>query len=112
MAEDLIYLSGREPHKDIKIEFTGLRAGEKLYEELLIDETEKKTQYENITIGRATYLNWQQLTKQIDSLLSSVERHDRWELLRAVKNIVPEFIHAEVVGNNLDETARVISLPL
>ncbi len=95
MAEDLIFLSGQEPHKDIKIEFTGLRPGEKLYEELLLDETEKETQYENITIGRATYVDWDQFLKKVETLLKGAESHDRMGTLNALKDIVPEFHHKE-----------------
>jgi len=93
MAEDLIFLSGREPHKDIQIEFTGLRPGEKLYEELLVDETEKKTQYENITIARPSHVNWDQLNEQIEMMLKLAKDSERERLLHAIKAIVPEFIH-------------------
>lgn len=96
MAEDLIFLSGRAPHKDIKIEFTGLRAGEKLYEELLLDESEKKTQYENITIGRATCIDWSQLSRKVETLFKSAEMFDRSSVLHAIKGLVPEFNHAEL----------------
>lgn len=96
MAEDLIFLSGREPYRDIRIEFTGLRPGEKLYEELLIDEAEKKTQYENITIGRATHVDWHQLNLQIDQLLKLAQASNKEGLLRMIKNLVPEFIHSSL----------------
>ena len=53
LAENLIKLSGFEPNKDIKIEVTGLRPGEKLYEELLMDEEGlKNTAHEKIFIGK------------------------------------------------------------
>ncbi|MCQ9208913.1 MAG: polysaccharide biosynthesis protein, partial [Omnitrophica bacterium] len=91
MAEDLIFLSGRSPHKDIKINYTGLRPGEKLYEELLIDDSEKKTQYENITIGQARYLDWDSLNKNLDDLLHAIKRRDHHDLLLRVKLLVPEF---------------------
>ncbi len=91
MAEDLIFLAGREPHKDVEIRFTGLRPGEKLYEELLVDETEKKTQYENITIARATLVDWETLKKQIEGLLSAVMQNRREEIVRAILPIVPEY---------------------
>ena len=96
MAEDLIFLSGREPYKDIPIEFTGLRPGEKLYEELLINASEKKTQYENITVGGATYMDWGQLHLQIDQLLRYAKEQNREGLLRMIKALVPEFINANV----------------
>ncbi len=97
MAEEIIFLSGREPHTDIKIEYTGLRAGEKLYEELLHDETEKKTQYKNITIGHATHVNWLKLNQQIEDLLQCAQRLDRFQLLHVIKKIVPEFFHSDLV---------------
>ena len=96
MAEDLIYLSGREPHKDVVIEYMGLRPGEKLYEELLHDEAEKKTHYENITIGRATYMDWDKLNEQIDAILDKSRKKDRDGLLEGLKVLVPEFMHADL----------------
>lgn len=107
MAEDLIFLSGREPHKDIKIEFTGLRPGEKLYEELLVDETEKKTQYENITIARPSHVNWESLNEQIETLLNSARSADRSQILGGIKAIVPEFMH-----DSLKREARKDVIPL
>jgi len=96
MAEDIIFLSGREPHKDIQIEFTGLRPGEKLYEELLMDETEKKTQYENITIARATPVHWERLNVQIEELLTCARQANRHPLLLAIKRMIPEFMHGSL----------------
>lgn len=96
MAEDLIFLSGRKPHEDIRIEYSGLRPGEKLYEELLIDDTEKKTQYENITIGRATYVNWNWLTSKIDMILKHAGQNNLGEMLKAIKVLVPEFNHTRL----------------
>jgi FlaA1/EpsC-like NDP-sugar epimerase len=91
MAEDLIFLAGREPHKDVRIEFTGLRPGEKLYEELLVDETEKKTQYENITIGRATTVNWTDLLRDIQNLLEKARGGEKPEIAALTKRLVPEY---------------------
>lgn len=92
MAEDLIFLAGREPHKDIAIEFTGLRPGEKLYEELLVDETEKKTQYENITIARAASSNWPALVSDIHILLEKASLGSSGaEIAGLVKRLVPEY---------------------
>ncbi len=110
MAEDLIFLAGRQPHKDIKILYTGLRPGEKLYEELLIDETEKKTQYENITIGRAIYLDWGSLKKNIQLLSEAIETHNRGRLLNTLRVLVPEFAHESFEGPL--KGAKVVALPL
>lgn len=108
MAEDLIFLSGRKPHQDIKIEFTGLRAGEKLYEELLIDDAEKKTQYENILIARPSFYPWDRLRNQIEALLDVVKKQDRIDTLKMLKMIVPEFNHAEL--NEIQAEQKVIPL--
>lgn len=82
MAEKMIQLSGRE---DIQIQFTSLRPGEKLYEELLIDESECKTRYESIHVAQSEPIDIDQLNKSIRQLLQA---NDKTEALR---QIVPEF---------------------
>lgn len=109
MAEDLIFLSGRVPHKDIQIVYSGLRAGEKLYEETLIDESEKKTQYENITIGHATYVPWERLTRQVEELLGHASGRDKEALLLTLKLLVPEFMHSQL---KQETSANVVPLRL
>jgi FlaA1/EpsC-like NDP-sugar epimerase len=96
MAEDLIFLAGKEPYRDIDIKFIGLRPGEKLFEELLIDEAEKKTQYENITIGKMTFIDWNELNLKINYLLEIARTTNRENLLAALKSIVPEFNHIDL----------------
>lgn len=91
MAEDLVYLAGKRPHAEIKIVYTGLRPGEKLYEELLIDEMEKKTQYENITIGKTMVIDWDQLNTKITQLVMHAHHHDEKGVLSSIRSIVPEF---------------------
>lgn len=110
MAEDLIFISGREPHKDIQIEFTGLRPGEKLYEELLIEDSEKKTQYENITIARASHLNWEQFTAQILDLLHYCNERNYEEMLKMTRRLVPEFIHANLPQEQPKSYPNVIKI--
>ncbi|QQR81379.1 MAG: polysaccharide biosynthesis protein [Deltaproteobacteria bacterium] len=94
MAEDLIFLAGRQPYKEIDIQYIGLRPGEKLYEELLHDEAEKKTQYENITIGKSTHVNLVWLRSTILSLLDSCYKRSEEEMFNKLKILVPEFMHA------------------
>ena len=87
LAQKLIKLSGRE---DIKVEFIGLRPGEKLYEELLVDGSEAKTKYEFITVaGKTDY----DIKKLIDDIHELVATDDK---LGKLKKIVPEFEHFEV----------------
>ena len=84
LAKKMIDLSGR---KDIDIEFTGLRPGEKLYEELLIDESSVKTDYESITVAAPTKYDIEKLNQDIIELLESDDK------LAKLKEIVPEFNH-------------------
>ena len=84
LAKKMIELSGKE---DIKIEFTGLRPGEKLYEELLIDDSEANTEYESITVAGKTFYSIDKLNEDILSLVSCENK------LEKLKLIVPEFEH-------------------
>ena len=84
LAQKMIDLSDRD---DINIEFTGLRPGEKLYEELLIDESDAKTDYESITVARPTPYDIEKLNQDIDELLRTEDK------ILKLKEIVPEFNH-------------------
>ena len=84
LAQKMITLSGRD---DIKIEFSGLRPGEKLYEELLIDESNMHTEYDSITVASATHYDIVKLNNDIDRLLIKENK------LLILKSIVPEFMH-------------------
>lgn len=84
LAQTMIRLYADRP---IEIVYTGLRPGEKLYEELLIDETEQKTAYDSILIARPTPYDITLLDRQIDRLLQDTS--ERIELLHT---IVPEFV--------------------
>ena len=84
LAKKMIELSGRS---EIEIEFCGLRCGEKLYEELLIDDSDKKTQYESITVASPTIFDINDLNKKIEELLVCEDK------ISKLKEIVPEFDH-------------------
>ena len=84
LAKKMISLSG---HDDIEIEFSGLRAGEKLYEELLIDDSDAKTQYESITVAGKTEYDISALNEDIQELVNTKEK------LAKLKEMVPEFEH-------------------
>ncbi len=84
LAKKMIELSGRS---EIEIEFCGLRPGEKLYEELLIDDSDKKTQYESITVASPTFFDIEELNKKIEELLVCEDK------ISKLKEIVPEFDH-------------------
>ena len=84
LASKMIELSGRD---DIEIEFSGLRAGEKLYEELLIDESDCRTDYESITVAKPTKYDIDKLNQDIQELINVSDK------LQKLKEIVPEFNH-------------------
>ncbi|WP_151950603.1 UDP-N-acetylglucosamine 4,6-dehydratase (configuration-retaining) [Aliarcobacter butzleri] len=84
LAKKMIELSDRN---DINIEFCGLRLGEKLYEELLINDSDQKTKYESITVANSTKFDIKELSKKIEELLICEDK------VAKLKEIVPEFEH-------------------
>ena len=84
LAQKMIDLSGKS---GVQIEFCGLRPGEKLYEELLIDESDCTTAYDSITVAKPTPYALDKLTQDIEELLSCEDK------LKKLKEIVPEFHH-------------------
>ena len=85
LAQQMIKLYGKED--EIEVTFIGLRPGEKLYEELLIDESEKKTAYSSIFIANPTEYPIKQLENDIQTLLKSENK------IESLQKIVPEFTH-------------------
>jgi len=92
LAREMITLSGFRPDIDIKIEFTGVRPGEKLYEELAIDgENVSRTAHPKIGIWKNIPVAYDEIVAAIDSLLRDVDRLTREEARRRLKEIIPEF---------------------
>ncbi|AFA48863.1 polysaccharide biosynthesis protein [Acetobacterium woodii] len=92
LAVDLIKLSGLKLDEDIKIEITGLRPGEKLYEELLMDEEGlTDTKFEKIHIGKPIDIDYTELKKSLDELSQIVKLEDTNQLINTVKRIVPTY---------------------
>lgn len=100
LAKRMIYLSGR---KGIKIEFTGLRHGEKLYEELLnIKEKNCPTYHEKIMIAHVREYDYHLVKEEIGDLIKTSYTSDVLGLVRHMKKIVPEFVSKNSEFESLD----------
>lgn len=92
LAKKMIKLSGFELGKDIQISFTGLRPGEKLYEELLNDkENTLPTHHAQIMIGKVKKYDFDIISEKIANLIYLIPENDNFKIVRMMKEIVPEF---------------------
>ena len=92
LATQMIRLHGMEPHKDVKIEITGLRPGEKIYEELLIDcNAALPTGHPKIFCAREATLAWNELSPQLTSLLDAAAECEVTECVSVLNRLVPEY---------------------
>jgi FlaA1/EpsC-like NDP-sugar epimerase len=91
LARDLIRLSGVSLN-DIEIRYTGLRHGEKLYEELVLkDEFAQMTHHPKIFIGRIKSCRWEEIDSAIDDMQAVADSSDAGRILQKLKSIVPEY---------------------
>ncbi|QGW22704.1 NAD-dependent epimerase/dehydratase family protein [Stutzerimonas degradans] len=94
LAEKLIHLSGMSirsekcPHGDIAIEYTGLRPGEKLYEELLIGDNVSPTEHPMIMTANEEYLSWDQLKVLLSRLMAAVDEDDYPQVRQLLREVV------------------------
>lgn len=96
LAENMIKMMGYEPYKQIKIEFTGLRPGEKLYEELLMsDEGLKKTANEKIYVGKQGSLDYDKFIEELQKMYSICYTNDKRAVVEQLQVLVPGFKHDE-----------------
>lgn len=103
LARNMIRLAGYTPEKDIPIVFTGLRPGEKLYEELLNQkETTLPTDNKKIMIARVREFDYATVSQQIDSLIETSYTNKPFTLVRQMKQIVPEYISNNSIYEQLD----------
>ena len=108
LAKKMIRLSGLVPHQDIAIEFSGLRPGEKLYEELLNDmENTRPTHHEKIMVAQVREYNFQTISRHIKELITlSCEYKDRQVVIK-MKEIVPEFKSNNSIYEELDIAVEI-----
>lgn len=92
LAKRMIQLAGMEPNKEIKISYSGLRPGEKLFEELLNDkENTMTTHHEKIMIGKVREYVFADVETQVQSLVADAIVNDNRKVVLQMKKIVPEF---------------------
>lgn len=106
LAKTMIRLSGK---KDVTIEYTGLRHGEKLYEELLnVKELTKPTSHEKVMIANVREYDYDYVKTEIDDLINVSLTYDNMKIVAKMKQIVPEFVSQnsayEVLDKKNDET--------
>jgi len=105
LAKRMIKLSGYTPDVDIKIEFIGLRPGEKLYEELLTDNsTTIPTHHEKIMISRDPLMEFEDIEILCKQIMRSAIKKDSLQVVKILKVIVPEFISNNSEFEILDKT--------
>ncbi len=103
LAKKMIHLSGRKYPEDIDIKITGLRPGEKLYEELLSNEENTIPTYnEKIMIAKTENMHVDQIKAKIDTLISDLNL-EHVEIVKKIKDIVPEYISNNSEFEKLDQ---------
>ena len=101
LAKRMIRLSGA---MNVEIKYTGLRAGEKLYEEVLNDqESTKPTFHEKIRIAEVREYDFKEVSKQIDELIAVSRKYDDMATVGKMKEIVPEYKSNNSVYEELDK---------
>ena len=106
LAKKMVQLSGLEIGKDIQLVFTGLRPGEKLYEELLAtEENTIPTHHEKIMIAKVKQYDFEEVKNSIDQLIALFEGQNNTAIVTKMKEMVPEYISNNSVFEELDVNA-------
>ena len=104
LAKKMIKLAGLTPGKQIDIRFTGLRPGEKLYEELLNKEEEViPTHNKKILIAKVMEYDYEKVSKSIEKVVSIAAENNDEEVVKQMKRIVPEYISNNSIYEAIDE---------
>ena len=103
LAIKMIKLSGKEPEKDILLKYTGLRPGEKLYEELLSDDAKNlPTPHHKIMVSMDPHKEYNEIKDLLEQIENAALSHDNNQIVRILKNMVPEFISNNSIFEKLD----------
>jgi FlaA1/EpsC-like NDP-sugar epimerase len=108
LAKKMIRLAGLTPNQEIKIQFTGLRPGEKLFEELLNDsENTMPTHHEKIMIGKVREYIFSEIESQIYTLLEHAKKNDDRMVVMTMKELVREYKSKNSVFEELDHNPSI-----
>lgn len=111
LAENLIRLSGHIPGEDIEIKYTGLRDGEKLYEELLISEEGiQKTESNLIYVARPMEFDSEKLFLRLDEMKRNIETASNKEIVDVIKELVPTFTPNNVAYNDTEKEKETVTI--
>ncbi len=103
LAEKMIRLSGLEPERDIQIRITGLRPGEKLYEEVLSDkETTLPTHHPQIMVAKVREYPRKEIVEKVNALVDLFNTQDNMLIVSRLKDIVPEYLSQNSIFQKLD----------
>jgi FlaA1/EpsC-like NDP-sugar epimerase len=103
LAKKMIKLSGLTPGVDIQIVYTGLRPGEKLYEELLnVAENTIHTGHPHILVAKVRTYDFDQVKESTSELIGKIYQSDKYEVVKALKRIIPEYISKNSLFEQLD----------
>lgn len=104
LARKMIRMAGYVPEKDIAIAITGLRPGEKLYEELLMDTSKSlPTHHEKITIAQEPITDFDRIPDMVEQLIQMTKAASSMDLVKYMKEMVPEFVSNNSEYEVLDE---------
>ncbi len=107
LAKNMIRLAGYTPGEDIQIVFSGLRPGEKLYEELLNQkETTLPTENQKIMVAKVREFAFDEVSQQITQLIDTAHQGRTFETVALMKQIVPEYISKNSVFEQLDRVKK------
>jgi FlaA1/EpsC-like NDP-sugar epimerase len=109
LAENLIRMYGKEPYKDVQIKFTGLRPGEKLKEELLMNEEGlQKTSNKLIFIGKQIEIDNNKFIQQLRKLRDAAFENDEEATVQALHEIVPTFVNPEEYNKKATASMKAV----
>ena len=104
LAKNLIKFSGHIVDKDIKIKFTGLRPGEKLYEELLLEsENNKPTHHPKIRIAEVCNYPYADISNKIEAFTEPLKQQNVLKIVKQMKAMIPSYKSNNSVFEKLDE---------